>query len=432
MHYYIWDKRITNDKALVSEAKISGLKKYLIWLILLTASFDIFGVVRIAGMTFRIAQLLTILSILVLFSDGMMKLPYAYKPLSIWLALQFIFACRSTNLVFSFGYFFWTILSITLIFVFYNFVNTKRKADWLLKAFAISFVAMALLGLLQWILGLIGKSFFLTQATFNLTKIPRINGFTYEPSYYSTYLLPGWIFIMYLWENGSTLFSRKKTVQYAITISAALFLSTSRMGWIFMALWLGFRGIVLIRESAKGRIAKRKLGYIGLITVGVIGVLVIGIILIQKNGVNFIVAGLGIGGSSAHSSLARTTEMANTFQLFLKSPFLGYGLGGVPVRYCEVYKIPFDSGASMCVWVELLAASGIIGIIPFIVWFCRIVSNLNHRQIKESDRGRECRALLYALIFECMILAMNQNILRIYFWTLLGVVVVAETQYRKA
>ena len=142
LHYYIWDKRITNDKALVSEAKISGLKKYLIWLILLTASFDIFGVVRIAGMTFRIAQLLTILSILVLFSDGMMKLPYAYKPLSIWLALQFIFACRSTNLVFSFGYFFWTILSITLIFVFYNFVNTKRKADWLLKAFAISFVAM--------------------------------------------------------------------------------------------------------------------------------------------------------------------------------------------------------------------------------------------------------------------------------------------------
>lgn len=420
-----------NDRVKSFEPNISGIKKYLIVFILLTASFDIFGVVRIAGMTFRIAQLLTILSVFVLFSDGRMRLPYAYRPLLVWLGLQLAFSCRSSNLVFSIGYFFWAAISVALIFCFYNFVNTKAKADWLLKAFVWSFVAMSFLGLFQWALGLIGKNFFLTQATFNLTKIPRINGFTYEPSYYSTYLLPGWIFVMYLWENGSHLFSAKKIKQYAIIISLALFLSTSRMGWIFMILWLGFRGIVVLRESMKGWIARRKLGYIGLIVIGLIGVLITGVILIQSNGIDFIVAGLGIGGSSAHSSFARTTEMVKTLYLFLKSPFLGYGLGGVPVRYCEVYNIPFDSGASMCVWVELLVASGIVGIIPFVIWFYRIISGLNSKRIKETDRFKECRALLYAVFFECMILAMNQNILRIYFWTLLAVATVAITQYRR-
>nr|WP_304578709.1 O-antigen ligase family protein [uncultured Acetatifactor sp.] len=431
MQKYIYGKRYENNLIMRSEANIDGLRKYLILFILLTASFDIFGVVRIAGMTFRISQLLTIFSIFVLLSHGRIRLPYTCHPLLIWLVFQMLFSFRSTNFMFSFGYFCWTVLSIALIFVFYNFVNTKRKADWLLKAFVQSFVLMSFLGVFQWVLGLMGKSFFLTQATFNLTKIPRINGFTYEPSYYSTYLLPGWIFIMYLWENGSALFSKKRTIQYAIIISLALFLSTSRMGWIFMALWLGFRGTVVLRELAKGRITYRKFSYIGLMTIGLIGTIVIGLILIQRNGFDFIVAGLGIGGSSAHSSLARTTEMVNTFQLFLKSPFFGYSLGGVPVRYCEVYNIPFDSGASMCVWVELLAASGIWGITPFIIWFYHILWSLNSQKIKKSDRFRECRALFYAVLFECMILAMNQNILRVYFWALLGVTVVVETQYRK-
>lgn len=431
MQYCVRSAGNTDGRIMNFESNINGIKKYLILFILLTASFDIFGVFRIAGMTFRIAQLLTILCVVILFSDGRMKLPYAYRPLLAWLVLQLAFSVRSTNLVFSLGYFFWAVILIAMIVVFYNFVNTKRKADWLLKAFVQSFVAMSVFGLFQWGLGLMGRPFFLTQATFNSTKIPRINGFTYEPSYYSTYLLPGWIFVMYLWENGSNLFSKRRTMQYTIIISAALFLSTSRMGWIFMALWLGFRGIVLLGEAMTRRIAKRKLSYIGLIAIGLIGILIIGVNLIQRNGIDFIVAGLGIGGSSAHSSSARISEMINTFQLFQKSPFWGYGLGGVPVKYCEVYDIPFDSGASMCVWVELLAASGIVGIIPFTIWFHRIISRLNGKRIKESDRFKECRALLYAVLFECMILAMNQNILRVYFWTLLGVVIVAGTQYRK-
>ena len=432
MQYCVQGAGNADGRSMNFESNIIGIKKYLILFILLTASFDIFGVFRIAGMTFRIAQLLIILGMIVLFSDGRMKLPYAYRPLLAWLALQLAFSLRSTNLVFSLGYFFWAVISIVLIFIFYNFVNTKRKADWLLKAYMHCFVIMSLLGLIQWLLGLAGISFFLTQATFNLTAIPRINGFTYEPSYYSTYLLPGWIIVMYLWENGSDLFPRRRTVHYAIIISAALFLSTSRMGWIFMALWLGFRGTVLLGKTMTARLTKRQLSYIGLIIIGLIGILIIGIHLIQKNGIGFIVAGLGIGGSSAHSSSARVTAMLNTFHLFLKNPFLGYGLGGVPVKYCEVYNIPFDSGASMCVWAELLAASGILGIIPFAIWFYRIIGNLNSKRIKKSGRSRECCALFYAILFECMILAMNQNILRIYFWILIGVAVVLATQYGKS
>ena len=286
---------------------------------------------------------------------------------------------------------------------------------------------MALLGLLQFCLKMAGINFFLTQpwlngAKFGSIKIPRLNGFTYEPSYYSTYLLPGWIFIVFLFEKGSVLLSKRKLGIYSLLVTAALFLCTSRMGWIFMALWVAFRSLVILRRILSSKISKFHFLLLVAIIVCILLAALIALVLVRRNGINFLITGLGIGGSSSHSSSPRINALIGTMKVFLDSPLIGYSLGGISVEYCNMYHIPMDTGATMCVWMELLAASGIIGIVLFAFWFYELLfSGMSKNKLNKISAQNELRGLFYAVIFECLILAINQNILRVYFWTLLAV-----------
>lgn len=188
-------------------------------IILLTSSFDIFAVFEVAGMTFRISQIFALLGFFLLLFKGKISMPIGYQSLFIWILLQAIFVVRSPNIPIAVGYLFWLILDVLLIIFFQNSFQSKSKVDRLLRLYIFSFVVIAMLGLLQWALSILGINFYLTQATFNGTRIPRLNGFTYEPSYYSTYLLPGWIIIMYLMETGSDLFTSKQLKRYVIIVS---------------------------------------------------------------------------------------------------------------------------------------------------------------------------------------------------------------------
>ncbi len=396
-----------------------------LFIIIFTASFDIFGVINIAGMTFRIPQFITLFMFAVLAFRDKIQSPKYFNMLYIWAALQFVFALFCPNKLYSIGYWGWTIIVICMVIVFCSIIDTPQKTRWLIKNYILVFVLMSWLGIIQWILGFFGIHFFLTQVTFNGTRMPRINGFTYEPSYYSTYLMPGWVLIMYLLEHGSVVFSKKQVSRYAMIISLALFMSSSRMGWIFMGLYMLLRFMIAPNPLFMKNLRKRRMIYISVCILGAICVAMLAIYLIAKNGYGFIFDGLGIGGTSSHSSGARTTQFLNTLQLFFDQPFLGYSLGGVSVAYCNKYQIvPFDSGASMCVWIELLAGSGIIGIIPFAIWVSHILKHYRKEKVKYSIFVRESKGLLYAFVFECMILAMNQNILRIYFWVLVAVLII--------
>ena len=417
------------ERYLLSDINFS-LEKFFLFLIILSASFDKIFTIEISGMTIRLAHLLIVVAAVLLIRTGI-RLPRYISCLLIWLLLQLLFSFRSSNLTYSLGYFAWTALSVLLIILIYSFVDTRKKTDWLLKVYIRSFVVLSVVGLIQWALGFFGIPFFLTNETFNDVQVPRINGFCFEPSYYATYLIPGWIVIMCLWEKGSDLFSKREIIAYAVIISMALFLSTSRMGWICMAAWLGIRGIIQLKAFTTGRIRHRQFGFLAMMIIGMIGVALLAIFFISRNGFDFIISGLGIFGSSDHSSSARLGQFTNTIKVFLDSPIIGWSLGGVPVRYCELAAMPFDSGAPICIWIELLAASGLTGIIPFAVWFGSVLNLAKFRRKRRYHGSREYKALLCGLIFECIMLAMNQNALRVYFWVLLGVIIVAARQYSK-
>lgn len=410
-------------RAAVSKKENIGI--LLAEIIILTASFDIVAAIDIGGVTIRLAQFVILIGTCYLFTKGRIALPIGYKWLLLWLILQAASIWNAPNCMYAVGYFFWLVLNVMVVIMLQNFFNTGYRADVLIRFFVKSFFVMSLLGLFQWLCKIMGINFFLTQETLNASNLPRLNGFTYEPSYYSTYLLPGWIITVYLFEEGSKLFTKAELQLYAVVISLALLLSTSRMGWLFMGLWLFYRAMVYLKSFLRGKITRSRLVIMGAAAV----VALCAAVLIQRNSIDVFVGGLGIHGTSAHSSNARIMQFVNTLKLVQMNPLFGYSLGGVAAEYCQTYGLPFDSGVATCVWAELLVASGLVGMIPFIVWFGNLLVMPLSKAIT-LDRQRECTALFYALVWECGILAMNQNILRIYFWVLLGVINAAIVRYK--
>jgi len=75
------------------------------------------------------------------------------------------------------------------------------------------------------------------------------------------------------------------------------------------------------------------------------------------------------------------------------------------------------------VFTEVLAASGLIGIIPFITYIILVIwkpLELSTR-IREHSDSTLLRSLVYSFLAVLLILQFNQNILRLYFWLHLAI-----------
>jgi hypothetical protein len=82
-------------------------------------------------------------------------------------------------------------------------------------------------------------------------ELPRVNGFSYEPSYFATYLLIGFVFTGSLRRNRSTLLPSGRLLAIYWLTAIGIILSSSRMGIFFLFLdvllsqlrpWLAFLG----------------------------------------------------------------------------------------------------------------------------------------------------------------------------------------------
>lgn len=148
------------------------------------------------------------------------------------------------------------------------------------------------------------------------------------------------------------------------------------------------------------------------------------------NTFKFLFSGLGMFGTATHSSEARTNEAWTTFEVFLNSPFIGYSLGGVAPAIAELkgFTIYTQSEAKnfegMNIFLEVLAASGIIGFIFFVIFFIVLYSKafkiMKLLKTINNIHYLFIGSLSFALFMELLILSMNQNILRPYLWVLIG------------
>jgi hypothetical protein len=152
---------------------------------------------------------------------------------------------------------------------------------------------------------------------------------------------------------------------------------------------------------------------------------------INLNNVQFLLSGLGFFEGSSHSSSIRLKEQAQIIEIFLKSPLVGYSLGGVASAIGALNGIEITSQdeakqhEGMNIIVEVLAASGIIGFLFFIVFFLLMYKKaykVSKALAKENyEYSIIINSLAFALIIETIMLMMNQNILRPYFWILVAV-----------
>jgi O-antigen ligase len=145
-------------------------------------------------------------------------------------------------------------------------------------------------------------------------------------------------------------------------------------------------------------------------------------------------AGTGINNTAAHSVTTRQGQFEETVQVFEEHPFIGRSLGGVSSRISEEHGVVNDGKTYLGfpVFMDVLAASGLIGIIPFLVFVGANTFGMFRviRRRWPDERAKWLRALVRAMIYECMVLVVDQNVLRLYVWFHVSMVAVVAVNLR--
>jgi hypothetical protein len=400
---------------------------------LFTASFDIFLVVNLGG-TIRIAQVVMILVCLGALAkavqDGNILWPAGGTALLLWCGVQVVFWPLSIDLGLGFRFLLFLFFTVACFYAVVHLYGRSTYIESLMKVYLGSYIFVAAFGILQLTLPLLHLGGILVAQWFVRDRLPRINGFCYEPSYYATYMIMGWIMLLDLRASKARITAGRQWQWLTILVSSALFLSTSKTAWIFMMMEVGLRLLPVWLRWSRGVRARLGAGSLKVrmprwrrIFAGVLaGSLAVGgvVMLGRTIDLNMFISGTGLNNTGAHSVTIRHEQFADTWEVFTEHPWIGRSLGGVSSRICQIRGIANDgkTHVGFPVIIDLLAASGLIGILPFL-WFVGANTIGMFRIIKDrwpDERAKWLRALVRAMIYECAVLVVDQNVLRIYIW----------------
>lgn len=416
---------------LVRFSKGSAIINTIIWISILMASCDIVAAFDVAGLTVRISQLISMVAmfffLLRIIRFGNVKILTPYYNLLIVIVINTICIVNSKTLFNAVGYDLWLIFDCVQVLTFTYFLSKQETIYSIVHKYIMCFNVFAIIGFVQFALQFVGINFYVTQ----YNDLHRSNGFSFEPSFYATYMIMGAIICMYLLERRNYKCMRKRAliVSTALNVGAVV-ISTSRMGLIILLIYVVYRGIMSLRIyiHMRGHFIKILFSLMPIM----VGIGLIAFILAIEFEVPFVMhymSGLGIGGASSHSADARMTGFKDTWTLFLDSPFLGCSLGGIDAGIIEYkarnYTVANNGGASMCISLEALAAYGIVGAFFFFkyMWDLTVGGYLKAKKRPGEQSEREpVYAMLIALFFEFMILQLNQNVLRPPFWVHIALV----------
>lgn len=416
--------------------------KTLFYLSVFTTSFDVFLVVNL-GFNFRATQLFVIFPIFFgiarALHKGNLSLPVGFKSLLIWTLFILAFIPNTTFLLKSVGYGFWLVFDVLLVLATVQIFNTENKINELITYYLYSFFFVAIFGLFQFFMPILHLGAPLVQQWWIPGVLPRISGFSYESSFFATYMLMGWVLSAYLLDSGNTLVNQRRLKIIFMTISLVMILSSSRMGWLMMFAWFAQYPIRFLFNLAKGRMNKRLL----VSSVRVVLLLSLlatgGIWIIGMDNIPTLFAGLGLfEESGSWSADTRLNSLNNTLQVFLDNPLIGHSLGGVSSAIGALHGVYVDNidlgkeyeGNS--IFVEVLAASGLFGFIPFVLYIYAILRKPFKLAKVADNSGKDLLiGTTLALFFEFMILQFNQIILRPYLWLHIAILSALYSVYSK-
>ena len=390
-------------------------------LIVLTSSFDIFLVIE-AGANFRIGQFsaVMLIGLAIVRTIQRSDIPtLGLTPLLAWLAVQIVFIPTTTFWPKSAGYCCWLALNIGLVFSFVQlFSGNGRALHSLLRWYLYSFGIIAACGLVQFALPLVGLPAPLVTQWWVRDRIPRLNGFSYEPSYYAAYLLIGFVLCGSLRHSDFRLLAPGRIRALRGLIGFSIVLSSSRLGISFLLLDVLLRGRIRSwRAVARFSLAS-----------ATIAAAVVLFARTRPEAAIMLLAGTGIYGTAAHSVVERANSFADTLTVFAQHPFIGRSLGGVSSGIAELHGVKIRSFQDskpyegMAIFAEALAGSGVFGVVPFVVFLIVIIKKpLEAARRSSPEYAILLRALTRSLVFELAVLQFNQNILRPYLWVHLAV-----------
>jgi hypothetical protein len=420
-------------------------------LIPLTSSFDIFLIIN-AGGNFRFCQIIG----LVLGGLAILKVSrrkplgvLGLSPLLVWFLVQCAFIPVGSFWPKSVAYCLWLAFNIGLMFSYVQlFTGDAFALLTLLRWYVYSFAIVAGFGILQFALPLVGLPGIFVVQWWIPGILPRANAFSYEPSYFATYLLIGFVFVSTLWNAGSPLLPRKVLRAIYWLLALGIVLSSSRMGMLFLMLeivlsqsraWLNVMGDLVRRRISRANVRALAPSMFAFSLMSVVGF--VGVAALQQNPAMLLMFlnGTGISDTAAHSVLQREGAFEETLQVFAQHPFIGQSLGGVSSAIAELNGESVHSFEEskafegMSVFAEALTASGVFGFIPF-VYFVVVTAR---QPLRLADRSSYfnaviLRGLVRSLIFAWAILQVNQNILRPYLWVHLALLATVYASARRA
>ena len=434
----------THD-ASVAQAFGLWVGRWLCIVAMVFASGDVWPVLKL-GFTFRLAQFVIILATLIVMLMPRVRLRVIPGLKWMFGFVLWIIFTLPLSLLFqrSVAYVVWTISDFLIVATFVQYFGEPRKAEVLVRWYAVSFIAISTFGLLQLVLGLMGHSLLIRQWWIE-GVLPRVNGISYEPSYYSTYLIAGWVFALRLLEGNVPVPNRRVQWLCAGSTTVALLICGSRMGWLMMLLWGGFRGFVKIAGPlSRGCVKRRWLGRLpllilmsGLSSAAVLHYARVETAELEK--VSFLLRGLDLVGDSGRSSKPREDELLWTLDAFAEHPLVGTGIGALPVDIA-----PHEGAAvhtvrqakeheGMSILPEIFASTGLVGGGLMLGLTAAVVRKYKLATTGAFTWQRELmRAVAWGLIWMLFTLQMNQNFLRIYIYVDLAVLLSCCVAYSDA
>jgi hypothetical protein len=404
--------------------------------IFFTSSFDVFLMINI-GPNIRIAQLfalaLVVAATLAHRLGTKMEIPLGGVYLVAWCAVQLAFVPVADFWQKSLAYCLWLALDIALLFALVNlFAGDMRRLRLLLKLYLVSYVFVAGFGIVQFVLPIIGGPALLVQQWWLAGRVPRVNGFSYEPSYFATYLIMGFVCLGSLRRSRIVEFRGKVCGFSYLLILIALVICSSRIGVVFALIELSITPLTwLLRVVKQPRMVLgfHLSGWKTLTTVATLLVAYLAIngaiswYLDNPKTIEILVRGTGLMGTPAHSIDEREGHLQDTLQTIYDHPWMGQSLGGITESVAAFRGLRpqnFDETKlyeGQSVFAEVVAASGIPGSIPFLCFLiATTIAPLRLAKYSSPFHTAWLRALVLALVFEWAILQLNQNILRMYLW----------------
>jgi len=402
-------------------------------LLLALAVPDLVATVEVGRFTLRAAQLVaagTALGVAVeLRQRGALLSTLRRIPIALWcfvafiaLALARLALLGAPNPVKGYAYAGWGLfVALAIAGSLFVVLDTRPRLARALAVFTGAIALLALFGLLQWSIGVLGGSPPLLAQW--VGSMPRINGLSYEPSYFAFSTAIGCALALCALLGSASFLAPALAAAAAALTACALLLSSSRSGWIGLALL----ALLVVVLAVVRRRQLRRSQWIGLGAV-LASLVLAGALMVTMHPADYAeMANRAMDVSEPTSSKPRLEGVWQALSMFRARPLLGAGLGqfGGTLSAEQARDLPvqqIDQIVTFNLYIELLAENGLLGCALVVcgLMLCARGAWRSWRQ-RDPELATMALAVLVAggLAFAVMY-QFNQTLFRTEVWCVLG------------